>query len=236
MAKVRISVVLIALLGTLPQWASGNAIAQTAATTPVAKGAEIQVANAPIPMRVLVVSPAETDTELQVICLFRSDPSNTLHGALLETNEKLKGLIDRIRKPDLFRGELGETMLIRPPAGSLAAKRVLIVGLGDSANFVPDRMDLVGEIAYREANRLKVAHPFFAPTILDGGVTKFTTSQVAEQVILGVLRAMRTHKVAMDAGAAFEQSVQDWTYLAGPAHAEDTKQGIEKAITESAGK
>jgi hypothetical protein len=235
MAKMRIAVVLIALLGMLPQWSGGYAIAQMA-TAPLAKGAEIQVANAPIPMRVLVQSPAETDTELQVICLFRSDPSNALHGALIETNEKLKRLLDRIRKPNLFRGELGETMLLRPPAGSLAAKRLLIVGLGDPESFVPERMDLVGETAFREANRLKVAHPFFAPTILDGGVTKFTTGQVAEQVILGLLRAMRTHKVAIEAGAAFEQSVQDWTYLAGPTHAEDTKQGMEKAIAESAGK
>jgi hypothetical protein len=38
--------------------------------------------------------PAETTTELQVICLFRSSPENTLHGSLLELNEKLKGLLD----------------------------------------------------------------------------------------------------------------------------------------------
>jgi hypothetical protein len=235
MAKMRIPVVLIALLGTIPLWTSVHAIAQ-APTAPLAKGAEIQVAKAPIPMRVLVQSPADTQTELQIICLFRSDPSSTLHGALVETNEKLKGLLDRIRRPDLFRGELGETMLLQPPAGSLAAKRLLIIGLGDSEGFVPERMDLVGETAFREANRLKVAHPFFAPTVIDGGVAKFTTGEVAEQVILGLLRAMRTHKMAMEAGAAFEASVQDWTFLAGPSHAEDTKQGMEKAIAESAGK
>jgi hypothetical protein len=203
---------------------------QSVATASPGKGAELRVANAPIPIRVLVQSPAETETELQVICLFRSDPSNSLHGSLVETNAKLKGLLERIRKPNLFRGDLGETMLLRPPAGSLAAKRLLIIGLGDSEGFSPERMELVGAIAYREANRLEVSHPFFAPTVIDGGVTKFTTGEVAEQVIRGFLRAARTHKVEMEAGAAGEAMIQDLTYLAGAAHAEDTKRGIEKAI------
>ena len=108
-----------------------------------------------------------------MICLFRSSPLNTLHGSLAEMNEKLKGLLDRVRKPDLFRGELGETLLLAPPAGSLGAGKLLIIGLGDSQTFSSKRMQMVGEILYAEAARLGVAHPFFAPTILDGGVSKF---------------------------------------------------------------
>lgn len=211
-----------------------NALAQS--TPPVSKGSELKIANASLPMRVLVESPAETAADLQIICLFRSDPENTLHGALIETNEKLKGLLDRIRKPTLFRGELGETMLLRPPAGSLDAKRLLIIGLGDSEGFTPERMELVGAIAYREANRAEAAHPFFAPTVIDGGVTKYSTAEVAEQFIRGFLRGVRAHKVVMEAGAAREQTVQDLTYLAGPTHAEVTKQGIEQAIAAEAAK
>jgi len=75
----------------------------------------IDVPDAPIPIRILKQSPADTNTDLQVICLFRSSPQNTLHGALIETNEKLNGLLDRIRKPELFRGDLGETLLLVPP-------------------------------------------------------------------------------------------------------------------------
>jgi hypothetical protein len=127
-----------------------------------------EVANAPIPIQILAQSPADTKTELQVICLFRSSPLNTLHGSLVETNEKLKGLLDRIRKLELFRGELGETLLRAPPANSMGARKLLLIGLGDSQTFSPQRMQLVGEILYTEASRLGVAHPFFAPTILDG--------------------------------------------------------------------
>jgi hypothetical protein len=205
-------------------------------TAPQAKPAEIRIPNAPIPTRVLVQSPADTDTELQIICLFRSDPSNILHGSLIETNEKLKGLLDQIRNPPLFRGELAETILIIPPAGGLTAKKLLIIGLGDSQTFTPQRMELVGSIAYRESNRLGIAHPIFAPTILDGGVTKYTTGEAAEQFIAGFLRAARTEKVLKDAGGSPGQVVQDLTYLAGPANASDTQQGIGKAFAADAGK
>ena len=42
-----------------------------------------------VPIQVLAQSPADTHTDLQVICLFRSVPENALRGSLLETNEKL---------------------------------------------------------------------------------------------------------------------------------------------------
>jgi hypothetical protein len=198
-----------------------------------AKPAEFQVSKAPIPTRVLVQSPAETDTELQIICLFASSPENTLHGSLVEINEKLKGLLDKIRKPELFRGELGETILIDPPAGSLAAKKLLIIGLGDSESFTAQRMEFVGSIVYRESNRLGIVHPFFAPTILDGGVTKFGTGQVAENFYSGFLRAARTEKILKDAGASAGPVLQDLTFLAGPTHAADTQHALQEAVVNS---
>jgi hypothetical protein len=201
-----------------------------------AQPAPIDIKNAPIPIQILVQSPADTTTDLQVICLFRSSPVNTLHGSLTEVNEKLKGLLDRIRKPELFRGELGETLLIAPPKDSLGAKKLLIIGLGDSQTFSPQRMQLAGEILYAESRRIGVAHPFFAPTILDGGVSKFTTGEVAEQVIAGFLRAAATEKVLRDANASASQGVITLTYLAGAKNVDSTREGIEKAIAAAARK
>jgi hypothetical protein len=213
------SMPLIALI----TWPSPKAHCQTPA-------AVIDIANAPVPIQILVKSPAETQTDLQVICLFRSSPVNTLHGSLAETNEKLNRLLERIRKPELFRGDLGETLLIAPPKGSLSARRLLIIGLGDPQTFSPQRMQLAGEILYIEASRLGVAHPYFAPTILDGGVTQFTTGQVAEQVVSGFLRGAATDKALRDAKASAGQPVTKLTYLAGAANAANTREGIERAI------
>ncbi len=196
-----------------------------------AQPARVDVPGGPVPIDILAQSPAETQTDLQVICLFRSSTANTLHGSLVETNEKLKGLLDRVRQPELFRGELGETLLIAPPNESSGAKRLLIIGLGDSETFSTKRMELVGEVLFMEASRLGVAHPFFAPTILDGGVTKFTTGEVAEQVINGFLRAVRTDRVLRDASSGAGQPVSGLTYLAGQKNVSSTQEGIERAIS-----
>jgi hypothetical protein len=210
-------------------WSCAVAYAQT-------KPATIDIANGAVPIRVLVQSPVDTDTDLQVICLFRSSPENKLAGSLAEANEKLKGLLDRVRSPRLFRGELGETLLLVPPKNSIAARKLLIIGLGDSQTFSPQRMRLVGEILYTEAGRLGVAHPFFAPTILDGGVSKFTTGQVAEQLIVGFVRAAQTQDALEEANASGGRNVTALTYLAGQQHANDTLDGIRKAIYETSRK
>jgi Cytosol aminopeptidase family, N-terminal domain len=193
--------------------------------------APIDIPNSPIPVQILAQSPAEAKTDLQVICLFRSSPVNTLHGSLVEANEKLRGLLDRIRNPNLFRGELAETLLLVPPKGSLGARKLLVIGLGDSQTFSPERMQLVGEVVYSEASRLGVAHPFFAPTILDGGVNNFTTGQVSEQVFSGFLRAAAIDKVLKDANGSASPSVAALTFLAGAKNVDGTREGIEKAIS-----
>lgn len=191
---------------------------------------DMPTGNGKISIRVLVASPAETNTELQTICLFRSDPSNTLHGSLAEIDQKLKGLLDRVRHPNLFAGELGETLLVMPPPGTLQARRLLIIGLGDSETFTPARMEFVGAIVYREAVRLGIRQPYFAPTVLDGGVAKFSTAEVAEQFISGFWRAARTNRILRDGGDGQPDALQSLTFLAGAEHATTTLDGIKRAV------
>ena len=207
--------------------------AQTAGTINPAMTAAFQVRSSPIPVQVLLQSPADTATDLQIVCLFESTPENTLHGSLAEINQKLQGLLDQIRNPALFRGELGETLLVAPSAGNLPAKNLLIIGLGDSQTFTPQRMELVGSIAYRESSLLGIVHPYFAPTILDGGVAKCSPGEVAENFMAGFLRAARTEKILQGVGDARGKLVADLTFLPGAAHATDTKQGIQRAIADS---
>jgi hypothetical protein len=87
-----------------------------------------------------------------------------------------------------------------------------------------------------ESGRIGVAHPFFAPTILDGGVTKFATGEVAQQVISGFLRALATDKLLRSLNASASPSVSALTFLAGAKNVSSTREGIEKAIDAAAQK
>ncbi len=106
-----------------------------------------------------------------------------------------------------------------PATGKMPAKRLLIIDLGDSQSYTPQRMELVGSIVYREARRLGVESPFFAPTVLDGSVTGFGTDETAEWFIRGFLHAAVTQKQLVSAGDSGGVTIRELTFLAGAQHA-----------------
>jgi hypothetical protein len=214
------------------------AVAQTTpvpapAPTPeptVAVGTRLSVLNAKFPVTVLVEGPSEAPGELQVICLFSSKPENKLLASLAEMDQKLGGLLTRVRTAGLFRGDLGETMLLTPKPGVIGAKRLLIFGLGDRTTFTADREELVGEIVYAESDRLGVAAPNYAPTIIDGGFTGTDTGGVGAKFIAGFLRGRDVAAALHAVNAGPMPRVASLTFLAGPAHAADTQKGITAAL------
>jgi hypothetical protein len=94
-------------------------------------------------------------------------------------------------------------------------------------------MEAVGSILYREASRLAIAHPFFAPAVLDGGVTKDSTGEIAEQVMSGFLRAAETEKALKQQGASAGNVVADLTYPAGPKFAGDARKELQRLLPAS---
>jgi hypothetical protein len=74
MVKPRSTILTSALLVSMAVIYGPALLAQTPPTV-------MDVANAPIPIQVLVQGPADAEIDMQVICLFRSSPVNTMHGA-----------------------------------------------------------------------------------------------------------------------------------------------------------
>jgi hypothetical protein len=200
------------------------------ATTPIAESQVLTVSNASFPVDVLVESPAATKTDLQAICLFQSDPSHTFHGSLMEIDQKLDGLLSQVHKSNLFSGTLGETLLIAPKPGTIPARKLLLIGLGDLESFTPEREQQVGFIFFEEAERLGISHPYFAPTVLDGGKTGTDTGDVARQFLSGFLRAKAIQDLLKTAGIAAGTSPRSLTFLAGPSHAVNTRDGLARAF------
>jgi len=197
--------------------------AQTAAP---AEGTRLAVPNPKLPVDVLVEGPTKAPGDLQIICLFSSKPENKLLASLATMDQQLGGLLTTVRTQALFRGDLGETMLIMPKPGVIAAKRLLIIGLGDRTTFTAAREELVGEIVYAESERLGVAAPSFAPTILDGGFTGTGTGDIGAAFITGFLRGRALAVTLHAANGGPTPVVARLTFLAGQAHAVETQKGI----------
>jgi hypothetical protein len=184
-----------------------------------------------VPVDVLVQSPAATNTELQIICLFHADPGTSFQGSLTEIDEKLGGLLTALRKQNLFAGNLGETLLITPKPNTIPARRLLLVGLGDLKSFSPDREQQIGFVVFEESKRLGIQHPFFAPTVLDGGKTGMDTGAVAEQFLRGFLRAKASEDAVAATGMSTGKNPVSLTFLAGAAHAAKTREGLARAVS-----
>jgi hypothetical protein len=197
----------------------------TLAQTP-SVGTRLAIPNSKLPVDVLVQGPTEAPGDLQVICLFSSVPENKLLASLATMDQQLGGLLTTVRTTALFRGDLGETMLLTPKPGVIAARHLLIVGLGDRTTFTAAREELIGEIVYAESERLGVAAPTFAPTVIDGGFTGTDTGTIGAEFITGFLRG-RAVAAALHAGNTGPAPiVTRLTFLAGAAHALDTQKGM----------
>jgi hypothetical protein len=221
--RVAVLVTLSGILGTSP--------AHGAAASPAATGTEAQVGQRDgLTVSVKVQGPSMQQTPLQVACVFEyvegdiftSPPAlpATANG-MVHLDQSLHGLVTDLRKSGKFAGHALETLLITPPKGTIAAKRLLLIGLGDRKTFTPAFMKQVGAVAMREALRLGVTSYSHASDLKDGGVAS-PTSEVADGVITGALDALGAQLYLAEKGASPRPSVRALTLLAGPAFFADT--------------
>jgi hypothetical protein len=187
----------------------------------------------------LVQGPSSADTQLQVACVFEYT-DNDIHSAealpaklngLVHLDEALKGEFTNIRQSGQFKGHSLETLLITPPAGSMSAKKLLLIGLGDRNNFTPELMTSVAEVATREALRLNVTNFAFASDLKDAGIDS-PTALIAGNVIKGIVLANRFEIYLRAHNLSKTKKLEKVYLLAGPSFFEIAGKGIQNAIAE----
>lgn len=187
----------------------------------------------------LVQGPSSADTQLQVACVFEYT-DNDIHSAealpaklngLVHLDEALKGEFTNIRRSGQFKGHSLETLLITPPAGSMSAKKLLLIGLGDRNNFTPELMTSVAEVATREALRLNVTNFAFASDLKDAGIDS-PTALIAGNVIKGIVLANRFEIYLRAHHLSKTKKLEKVYLLAGPSFFEIAGKGIQDAIAE----
>ncbi|WP_269236038.1 M17 family peptidase N-terminal domain-containing protein [Flavobacterium flavigenum] len=186
----------------------------------------------------LVQGPSAAEADLQVACVFEYTEGDIFNPPALPANlngmvhldDAFKGLITELRKSGKFTGHALETLLITPPKGTLASKKLLLIGLGDRNKFTPDLMISVGSVAIREALRLGVSNFSFASDIKDAGIDS-PTALVATNVVLGSFEAYRTQNYLKEKKLSDNKPLTKIILLAGPAFYTIAGEGIKEAIT-----
>lgn len=188
----------------------------------------------------LVQGPSSADTQLQVACVFEYT-DNDIHSAqalpanlngLVHLDDALKGEFTKIRQEGYFKGHSLETILISPPKGSMSAKKLLLIGLGDRTKFTPELMISVGEVAAREAMRLGVSNFAFASDLKDAGIDS-PTALVAGNVVKGIVNANRSETYLKEHNLSKTKKLEKVYLLAGPSFFEVAGSGIQSAIAEA---
>jgi hypothetical protein len=188
-----------------------------------------------VKIKVRMEGPYTADVPLQVVCYFKYTPERAkrMSGAPVELDKHLGGVIASLRERGEFVGDQLETMLITPPRGSIKAKALLLVGLGDEDALSLELMEAVGKVSLREAARFGVSRVAFAPLIRDQGNTKIGTGEVERAVVRGMLLAYDTEKRLQKEGLAKAFSLDEWNVEAGPTYFDETVLGVEKAIQQA---
>ena len=233
--SVRIAIALLASLGIVLLNITPS---PAQITTPVGTAETLGTIEEVVTIELKVQGPAGQDTPLQVACLFEytegdifnSPPAlpDSVNG-MVHLDKALHGLITEIRKSGRFQGYALETLLLIPTSGTIPAKRLLLIGLGERTEFKAELMEEVATVAYREADRLGVVSFSYASDLKDAGVDS-PTAQVATEVVEGLAAAYRTQRYLQQLKVSPPSPLSKVTILSGPSFFEATKQAITMAL------
>lgn len=175
--------------------------------------------------------------DLQIICLFKHKASGDVYeGAAKDTDAHLNGILSALRNRGEFVGELGETFLFTPPAGSIPAKRFMVIGLGEEKELSLASLAVVGRIAAREAVRLNAAKVAWAPVIRDQGNKVIEVGEGDRAFVEQLLFAYDTEQRLQAQGLAPKCHIESLVIEAGPSYfdsaVKQVGEGIASATTQ----
>lgn len=193
-----------------------------------------------IDIEVTVQSPSAEQTPLQIACVFEYTENDIFTppalpqeaNGMVHLDKGLNGMITELRKSGKFTGHAFETLLIDVPSGTIAPRKLLMIGLGDRRKFDPEMMTTVGAIGMREALRLGVSSYAHASDLKDGGGDS-PTALVAGNVLKGAIEAYRTQVYLNSKGMSAYKPVKKVTLLAGPPFYQITGEALKKVIDQN---
>ena len=189
-----------------------------------------------VSIKIRMEGPYTAEVPLQVVCYFRYSEAGAkkMKGAPVELDKNLGGVISSLRERGEFAGNRLETLLIETPKGTIKAKHLLLIGLGQESDLSLELMEQVGQTALRTAAQLGIKRVAFAPLIRDQGNDTLKTGDVEAAVVRGMLLAYDTQVRLGQQQLAAPYALEEWWVEAGPAFFEETLLGVRKAVADSA--
>jgi hypothetical protein len=188
-----------------------------------------------VKIKVRMEGPYTADVPLQIVCYFKFTPEGAkrMSGAPVELDKELGGVIASLRERGEFIGEEAETVCLIPPKGSIKAKALLLVGLGNEEALSPKVLERIGRTGLRAASAAGVKRVALAPLIRDQGNTKLSAGDVELSLVRAMLLAYHTEVRLQKEGLGKSFVLEEWVVETGPAFFDETAAAVEQAIQQA---
>lgn len=157
------------------------------------------------------------DVDLSVACMFTRELDGGLRGGLLHLDSALSGRLVRLRNDGVFKGDVGETLLVSLPPETVVAQGVMVIGMGEPSQWTAAVSARAVTAAIGAAMQLGVTSAAFAPSLLDSGLTPGATTGVASAMMKAAIRAIDVHVSIAAHGLAPAPSLRRWVFDVGAA-------------------
>jgi len=157
------------------------------------------------------------DVDLSFACMFARELESGLRGGLLHLNNALSGMLTQMRDDGVYLGQPMETLLISRPPPTIAARTVMVIGMGEPAEWTAAVTAKAVETAIRAATQLGATSAAFAPSLLDSGLLPHATAGVASTMMNAVTRAIDVQVSIAAYGLAPTSSLRRWVFDVGEA-------------------
>jgi hypothetical protein len=164
---------------------------------------------------VVAWGPVHADVDVSVACMFEYELGAGMTGGLLALDDALGGQLARLRAAGAFRAQAMETLLVTTPPPGVAARAVLVIGMGDPAALDGDVLRRACRVALREAVRFGAVSMAFAPSVLDAGHTDNAALAMQDVMLEGMLGALRAERMLAEAGLARAPALRHCTFDVG---------------------
>ncbi len=174
------------------------------------------------------------EVDLSCAGMFAREPAGSLTGGLAHLDTALQGKLLQLRREGHFRGRLGECLLIAAPPQPLAAKRLLLVGLGEPEGWSTACLEEAVRAAATFALALGADSAAFAPGMLDSGIPAAATAGAPGHMVDGLVSALRSHHRLQQLGLAGPPALRRWTFDVGAARLEQAAQQFQDKLAATA--
>jgi hypothetical protein len=146
------------------------------------------------------------DVELLVVGMFKHDRVNRPIGGANQLDTVLHGTLRRLREGGIFKGEIGETLVLATPAEPIKARSLMLIGMGSSMPSLRFSIGTLTELAMRTALRMEARSTACLLAWSEREIPSEAVELTATAMMEGALRAVG------EAADAERRSEMEWIF------------------------